>query len=127
MSAKKQEPQTAEIDAFYTDFNIKIRDLEEKQNMIKDRVLLIGENLVSLKQESDEELLELKSQITELEQELKKIRLALARIIESQSNLARKTELEILKRQFQMFQPLEFARISDVENIVKKILEKQKK
>jgi len=124
MAEKEQEMV---VDPMISDFNVKIRDIEEKQNIVKDRVLLIGENLVSTKEETIEELAEIKTKIFAIEEDLNKIKLALQRTIESQQNLARKAELEILERQFKMFQPLDLARISDVEKIVKDILKKQQK
>ena len=40
--------------------NIKIGDLEEKQKIIKDRVLLIGKNLVEIKEKNSQEIIEIK-------------------------------------------------------------------
>ena len=37
-------------DQYYSNFLTKIRDIEEKQRILKDRLLLIGENLVELKE-----------------------------------------------------------------------------
>ena len=42
-------------------------------------------------------------------------------------NFARKSELEILERQFKMFSPLEFARIKDVKDIVSEEIKRLKK
>ena len=110
----------------FADISVKLRDIEEKQNMIKDRVLLIGENLVSEKQENENEILEIKSQLAELTTEIKKIKLVLERFIDESDSFARKSELETIKRQFDMFQPMNLARITDVENIVKREIKKTK-
>jgi len=110
--------------AVVTDVNVKLRDIEEKQNLIKDRILLIGENLVAEKHETEAELFKLKTRLAEAESDIKKIKLALQRITESQETFARKSELDILSRQFEMFQPMEIARISDVEDIVRRMLQK---
>ena len=53
---------------------------------------------------------------------MKEIKQINKRIINELENLARKTELNILKRQMKMFQPLKFAKINDIERIVKKNL-----
>ena len=111
-------------DAFLADISVKLRDIEEKQNIIKDRVLLIGENLISEKEETAKEINELKTDIFNLQEEMKKFRLAIERIIEDSTNFVRKNEFQILQRQFQMFQPLELARMSDVEEMIKKALKK---
>jgi hypothetical protein len=126
-SSNSQQEQYNQGYDVLTDITIKFRDIEEKQNILKDRVLLIGENLVSVKEDIDQELTQLKLRILELEEEVKKIKLNLQSILESADNFARKNEVDILKRQFQMFQPLEFARISDVEALIKKHLKTQNK
>ena len=110
---------------FLADINVKLRDIEEKQYIIRDRILLIGENLITEKEENNKEIAELRGKMIDIEEELANSKLALDRILEDRNNFARKTEFDILKRQFQMFQPMELARISDVEDIVRKIIKKK--
>jgi predicted nuclease with TOPRIM domain len=111
---------------YLNDIGVRLRDIEEKQNIIKDRVLLIGENLISEKEIMDQEMQELKQGLNKSNEEIKKIKLTIERIAEDMKNLVRKNEFEILQRQFQMFQPLELARISDVEDMINRALRKQK-
>lgn len=113
-------------DAFFADISVKLRDIEEKQNIIKDRVLLIGENLISEKEENDAEIQGIKAKIFSLEEEIKKLRMAIERAVEDTTNFVRKNEFQILQRQFQMFQPLELARMSDVHEMIDKALKSQK-
>ena len=42
---------------YSNDSFIKIRNLEEKQRMLKDRLLLIGENLIDMREKNREEKL----------------------------------------------------------------------
>ena len=121
----KEQPLDSGTDVF-NDINVKLRDIEEKQSIIKDRVLLIGDNLVSQKSESEEELLRIKTKIFDLEDEIKRLKLIVSSIIESTNNFARKTELDIIKRQFEMFQPMELARLSDVKNLIERAIKNQK-
>lgn len=113
-------------DLILNEIGVKLRDIEEKQNIVKDRVLLIGENLVSEKEENDQKLNELKSEIIKINEEIRKIKLALERILDDSNNFVRKNEFEILQRQFQMFQPLNLARISDVEMMIRRALNNKK-
>ncbi len=121
-----EEQQSNSVNDIFNDINVKLRDLEEKQNIIKDRVLLIGENLVSQKSEIESELLEIKTKIFDLSDELKRIKMTLTSIIESSNNFARKTELDIMRKQFEMFQPLEIARLTDVERMIEKAINSKK-
>jgi hypothetical protein len=45
------------------DVNSKVRDMEEKQRVLKDRLLLIGQNLVEIKEKSNQKMMEIKKDI----------------------------------------------------------------
>lgn len=119
--------QQSNFDAnLLSDINVKLRDIEEKQNLIKDRVLLIGENLIFEKEENSKEIQELKTKNFQVEEDIKKIKLSIARVLDDSDNFVRKTEFQILQRQFEMFQPLELARMSDVKALIKEALKNRK-
>ena len=111
-----QDPTTALL----SEFGTRLVEIEEKQRLIKDRVLLIGENLISTKEEIEKQNLEFKKQIKQMEFEIKSLKQINERIANELSNFARKPELEILQRQSKIFQPLEFARITDIKKIVQR-------
>jgi DNA-binding transcriptional regulator GbsR (MarR family) len=118
-----QNQQEDYFNSFVSSINTKLRDIEEKQSIIKDRVILIGTNLISERDKVDEEISEMKKNLLDVTNDLKRIKLMLNGLTETNSNFAKRTELEILERQFKMFQPLELVRVSDVENIVRKVLD----
>lgn len=120
--AQQESNQQNEISNLLTDFNIRLRDVEEKQSLIKERALLIGENLISIKTETEKNIGELKNNISEINQEIKKMKLTISRIIDKQEEFAKKSQLEILINQFKMFEPLELVRVSDVREIIKEEL-----
>lgn len=107
-----------------SDISVRLRDIEEKQNLIKDRVLLIGENLISEKEGTNQDITDLKAKIFQVEEDIKKIKLALERIMDDSNSFIRKNEFQILQRQFEMFRPLELARLSDVKLMIKEALRK---
>lgn len=123
--AEQYDPQN-DANSLLSDVSVRLRDIEEKQNLIKDRVLLISENLISEKEDTNQEIKELKTKAFQLGEEVKKIKLLIERLIDDTNNFVRKNEFQVLQRQFEIFQPLELARISDVRNIVKEELKKQK-
>lgn len=85
----------------------RIRDLEEKQRILKDRVLLIGQNLIEMKEKNNEDLLEIKKDIETMKQNLERLKSFLETASAEFSKFARKEDLEILSKQAKMFQPLE--------------------
>ncbi len=103
----KMEPQSQNpYENYLTEFSTRLTDIEEKQRLIKDRVLLIGENLISSKEEQEQEMFEIKAELANLNQEIKSIKQLLARIINTIPELARRAEIEIIQKQFDMFEPL---------------------
>ena len=101
---------------FSGETNTKIRDLEEKQRILKDRLLLIGQNLIEFKEKNDQHILEIKKNIEILKQNIERIMSFLETASREFSKFARKEDLEILSKQAKMFQPLEFVRKSDLKN-----------
>ncbi|OIO81494.1 hypothetical protein AUJ84_00960 [Candidatus Pacearchaeota archaeon CG1_02_32_132] len=83
----------------------RLKDLEEKQRLLKDRVLLIGQNLVEERAKTFNEIQEMKKELFILKEENLRMKEFIQRLSEKSSQLARKEELMILQRQFDMFKP----------------------
>ena len=99
---------------------IKLRDIEDKQRILKDRLLLIGQNLVDTKEETSEKINEIKREIEILKQSTNRIMSFLENISDEFSKFARKEDLDVLVKQAKMFQPMEFATKKDLERLKKK-------
>lgn len=93
---------------FSEDSNLKIRDLEEKQRILKDRVLLIGQNLIDTKEKTNEDILAIKKDLEEIKDSIEKIRMFIESISSEFPKFARKDDLNILIKQAKMFQPLKY-------------------
>lgn len=88
-----------------TNANMKIKDLEEKQNILKERLLLIGKNLVEVKEKNSERMLEMKKELEILKQDTERIKSFLEAISSQIEKFVKKEDLEILAKQMKMFQP----------------------
>lgn len=95
----------------------KLRDIEEKQRILKDRLLLVGQNLLDTKEETNQKILEMKQELEILKKNMEKMLSFIENISEEFSKFARKEDLEILIKQAKMFQPMEFATKKDLENL----------
>ena len=89
-----------------SDVNTRIRDLEERQRLLKDRTLLIGQNLIDFREETEKDVTELKIMTRELKQDLKKIKHALLRLTDEVDKRARSSDVELLRKQAKMFQKI---------------------
>ena len=90
------------------DANLKIRDLEEKQRILKDRVLLIGQNLIDTKEKTSETILEIKKDLEKIKDSVEKMKLFIESISTEFPKFAKKDDLNILIKQAKMFQPLKY-------------------
>lgn len=88
---------------FYTDVSTRIRDIEEKQRLLKDRVLLVGKSLVDEREKNFSEIQEMKKTLIRIKEDNERIKEFLQRIMEQLESSARKEELMILQRQFDLF------------------------
>lgn len=84
------------------DLNIRIRDLEEKNRLLRDRVLLLGESLVEERNKSFKEILEMKSSMIKIKEDTNRLKELMQRMAEQISQTARKEELMILQRQMDL-------------------------
>ena len=105
---------------YFTEISTKIRDLEDKQRIIKDRVLLIGQNLIEMKKEVHSAFLNIKKEIEALKMDVERLKSFFETASGEFSKFAKKEELEILSKQAKMFQPLEFVTKKDLENLKNK-------
>lgn len=87
---------------------LKIRDLEEKQRILKDRILLIGQNLIDTKEKTIETILEIKKDLEKIKDSAEKMRLFIESISSEFPKFAKKDDLNILIKQAKMFQPLRY-------------------
>ncbi len=96
--------------------NARVRNLEEKQRILKDRLLLIGQNLIEAREKTNEKILEIKKDIEILKQNTERMISFIESASTEFSKFAKKEDLEILAKQARMFQPLELATKIDLKN-----------
>ena len=84
------------------DFIQRIRDMEDKQMLTTDRLLLATKTIVEEKTKTFKEIQELKKQIDSLKNELARTKEITAYLSEQLSNAARKEEFSIIQRQLDL-------------------------
>ena len=87
---------------YFSDVNTRLRDFEEKQRILKDRVLIMGKNLVEEREKTFSEIQEIKKTLLLIKEETLKMREALQNITEQVNKGARKEELAIIQRQLDL-------------------------
>ncbi len=81
------------------DSNIRLRDLEEKHRLIRDRVLLLGQSVIDERDKSFKEIQELKGTVIKMKDDVSRLKELMQRMAEQISQTARKEELMMIQRQ----------------------------
>lgn len=100
-----------------SEISAKMRDVEEKQRVSKDRLLLIGQNLVEIKETTSKKILEIKKDVEIMKQEIERLSSFLETVSSEFSKFAKKDDLDILIKQAKMFQPLKLMSKKDLERL----------
>jgi len=100
-----------------SEMNSKMRDIEEKQRVLRDRLLLIGQNLVEIKDNTNKKILEIKKDVEVIKQNMERMSSFLETVSNEFSRFAKKEDLEILTKQAKMFQPLELMSKRELERL----------
>ncbi len=95
--------EIGEFPAQYSSDSIsKIREIEDKINLLKNRVLLIGQSHVEERDKNFSEIQEMKKTLIRIKEENVRIIELLQRVTEQLNNTARKEEFLILQRQLDL-------------------------
>ena len=86
----------------YSDPNARLRDLEEKIRLLKDRLLLVGQSLIEERDKNFITTQEIKKELIKIKGENQRMREMLERNSELLNNAARKEELFIIQRQLDL-------------------------
>lgn len=122
------QSQDNQIKFLLSDFNTRLRDLDERNKLIRERVLLLGKNLISSRTDVDEEIKEIKNDNQEIKETLERIRKTTNSLLSEFNKFVKREEMAIVERMLKDFQPLEFMRKKDVEELIEnKINIKRKK
>jgi len=114
---QEQNP-SSQIQFLLSDFNTRLRDLEERNRLIRERVLLLGQNLITSRQELEEELTKIKKQNNQMSKDFTKLKSLSENIVEEIGKFVKRDEMVVIERMLKDFQPLEFMRKKDVESLI---------
>ncbi len=100
-----EQPNYQASPGYSTDPAMKLRDLEDKQRILKNQMLLLGKNLIEIREKNNKELLEIRKDLEILKGTMERLASFVSSVSDEFSGLARKSDVEILEKQIKMFQP----------------------
>ena len=121
----EQQENSGQIQFLLSDFNTRLRDLDERNKLIRERVLLLGKNFISSRQELENELIEIKKENQEIKKDVGKIKKISNSLLSEFNKFVKKEEIILIERMLKDFQPLEFMRKKDVEELIEDKLPKK--
>jgi len=122
-----EQPQNDQTQFLLNDFNTRLRDIDERNKLIRERVLLLGKNLVNTKQETEKDLKLIKKQQVKIIEDLEKLSKITNSLVNEFNKFIKRDEMMVIERMLKDFQPLEFMRRKDVEELIEKKFEENKK
>ncbi|MBS3087892.1 hypothetical protein J4226_04840 [Candidatus Pacearchaeota archaeon] len=108
----------AQIKFLLSDFNTRLKDTDERNKLIRERVLLLGKNLISSRQETEDEIKAIKQENAQIKQDLEKLKRTSLSLLTEFNKFVKREELALVERMLKDFQPLEFMRRKDVEELI---------
>jgi hypothetical protein len=109
-----------------TDLNTRLRDITERNRILRERVLLLGQNLISSKQESEESLRTLKKENNAVKNKIGNLEKISNSLLAEFNKFVKRDEMILVERMLKDFQPLEFMRKKDVEEMINQKLSTKK-
>ncbi len=111
------EQQDTQLQFLLSDLGTRIRDLEERTSSLKERILLINNNLIDIKENMEQRISQIEKQNSSLTLETKKLNTSVQSLLSEMNNFVRKDEIILVERMLKDFQPLDFVRKKDLEEM----------
>lgn len=119
--------EQAGLQEFLIDMNSRVRDLEGKYNMLRDRVLIINQNMVEEYKKTLNELRVVNSDIKDIKKEMFQIKEALRHLVQEIDFFARKEDVKLLEKYINLWSPMNFTTEKEVIKIVQDELARVRK
>ena len=100
------------------DPNERIRILESKYDSLRDRMILINENLVNEYKRLNEDIKILDSELKDLKKDVFEMKDALRHVLNEMQNFARKEHFKVLEKYINMWNPFNFVTEEEVLKLI---------
>ncbi len=108
--------------ALVNELNTRIRILEGKYNLTRERMLVINQNMLDHYKKVTSDVKSMGEDITEIKDSMNLLKDTLKSIVKELKLLARKEELKVLEKYINMWNPLNVITKEEVEELIEKRL-----
>ena len=114
--------QTYSPEELLFDVNSRVRSLEGKYNLLRDRVLIINNNMIEEYKKVMSELKIIDGEIKEIKSDIFKLKDSIRHLVKETELFARKDDVQFLEKYINLWNPMKFV----TEDDVKKLIERHK-
>lgn len=104
------------------DLNSRTRVLEGKYNLLRDRVLVINQNMIEEYKKILAEVKEINTDIKNVQEEIFKLKETIKHLIKELSLFAKKEDVHALEKYINIWDPMKFVTEKDVDRIIEERL-----
>lgn len=116
-------PATPEINKELSGMSRRLRMLEERNENLRKKISLVESNMLDTNKKVMAEVKTSASDLIEIKSDIKDIEAKMMLLIKEINLLAKKEEVDIIKKYMEFWRPLNFVTPTQVEKIVKEMLE----
>ena len=112
------EEQTFTQQDLVLDINSRVRSLEGRYNILRDRVLIVNNNMISEHKKVSSGARALDEDVKDVKSEIFKLKEVIRHLIEELDNLARKEDVKFLEKYINFWNPLKLTTETDVIRLI---------
>ncbi len=120
MEQLNQEISTEDPYSIIADLNNRVRILESKYNLSRERTFVINQNMIDEYKKSTEEIRLINSDLKDIKKDLFRFKEILKNLVKDSENFARKENLKVLEKYINFWNPLNFVTEKEVVDLIKK-------
>ena len=120
------QQQMGEEQNFYLDSAARVRALEGKYNLLRDRVLIINNNMIEQYKKTMTEMRAINDDIKEMKSDIFKIKEAMKHLIDEFEAFARKDDVKFLEKYIKLWDPMKFITESELNKALESVKEEKK-
>ncbi|MEM4703149.1 MAG: hypothetical protein QXP53_01555 [Candidatus Pacearchaeota archaeon] len=113
-----EEKSSNALSALLSDFSTRVNDLEERIKLMHDRITILDQTLLKQNQRTIQEIKAIQDEISSLKGKIDKVEEATQHIISESQEFARKEELATFEKFMKMWEPMNFATLDDVKEMI---------
>ena len=120
MVLQQQMQEGQEITQVIVDLNNRVRTLENKYNLLGERLLIVNQNMIEEYKRLLRELKIVNDDTREMRQEIFLTQDAMRNVVKEMELFAKKEQIKVLEKYIDLLNPMRFVTEEEVESIVQK-------